>query len=74
MPRAGLDPSWVMSMNEGVADHMRIGHDVIFMFGPYAAVYRDMLCSTIPTSAFCRKVYIKPERVLCCLRLEANFC
>jgi hypothetical protein len=39
MPRPGLDPSWVMSMNEAVADHMRIGHDVIFTFGPYAAVY-----------------------------------
>ncbi|HMH14576.1 MAG TPA: hypothetical protein VK578_15875 [Edaphobacter sp.] len=39
MPRGGLDPSWVASMNEAVASHMKIGHDVIFTFGPYSALY-----------------------------------
>lgn len=39
MPRAGLDPSWMMSMNQAVAQHMRIGHDIVFTFGPYAALY-----------------------------------
>ncbi|MBB5345779.1 hypothetical protein [Tunturibacter empetritectus] len=41
-PRGGIDRSWVMSMNEAVADHMRIGHDVIFTFGPYAAMYSQV--------------------------------
>src|ERR1700730_16822454 len=41
MPRGGLDPSWVMSMNEAAAGHMRFGRDVIFTFGPYAVLYSE---------------------------------
>lgn len=38
-PEAGLDPSWALGMNQAVAQGLRFGHDVIFPFGPYAAVY-----------------------------------
>jgi hypothetical protein len=39
MPRPGLDPSWKFAMNEAVAQHMDIGKDIMFTFGPYASVY-----------------------------------
>jgi hypothetical protein len=39
MPGAGLDGSWVYSMNQAVAQRMVFGHDIIFTYGPYASVY-----------------------------------
>lgn len=39
MPHVGLDPSWVFSMNEAVAQHLRFGKEIIFTFGPYASIY-----------------------------------
>jgi hypothetical protein len=39
MPDAGLDGSWVYSLNQAVAQKMAFGHDIIFTFGPYASVY-----------------------------------
>ena len=38
-PDFGLDPSWVWSMNEIVANQISIGRDITFTFGPYASVY-----------------------------------
>ena len=39
MPAASLDPSWILGMNQVVAQSMRIGTDVVFTFGPYSSVY-----------------------------------
>jgi hypothetical protein len=39
MPHSGLDPSWVLSMNQAVAQNLKIGEDIIFTFGPYVSVY-----------------------------------
>lgn len=39
MPAGGLDPSWVLGMNQAIAQGMVIGRDVIFTFGPYASIY-----------------------------------
>lgn len=39
MPAVGLDPSWVLGMNQAVSQGLRIGKDVIFTFGPYASIY-----------------------------------
>src|ERR1700722_2703922 len=39
MPDAGLDASWVYSINQAVAQKMAFGHDVIFTYGPYASVW-----------------------------------
>jgi hypothetical protein len=39
MPAAGLDPSWMHSMNEAVAQGFAFGKDIIFTFGPYASIY-----------------------------------
>lgn len=40
--RFGFDPSWTLSMNEAVARHMKIGHDMIFTVGPYSALYTQL--------------------------------
>lgn len=34
-----LDPSWTIGINQAVAQGLRFGKDVIFTFGPYAAIY-----------------------------------
>ena len=38
MPASGLDPSWEFAMNQVVARHMHIGKDIVFTYGPYAAL------------------------------------
>lgn len=38
MPQPDLDSSWEYAMNAVVAKHMVIGKDIIFTFGPLAAV------------------------------------
>ncbi|WP_231643069.1 hypothetical protein [Ralstonia syzygii] len=39
MPQAGLDHSWVLGMNQAVAQGLVFGRDIIFTFGPYASIY-----------------------------------
>lgn len=39
MPRMGIDDSWILSMNETISQHLTIGKDLIFTFGPYASIY-----------------------------------
>lgn len=39
MPAFGLDPSWMLAMNQAVAQGLVFGREVIFTFGPYSAVY-----------------------------------
>lgn len=34
-----LDPSWVIGLNQAVAQKIAFGQDLVFTFGPYAAVY-----------------------------------
>jgi hypothetical protein len=38
MPGRGIDPSYSFAMNEAVARHMSFGKDIVFTYGPYAAV------------------------------------
>lgn len=37
--QADLDPSWVIGINQAVAQKMRFGQEIIFTFGPYASIY-----------------------------------
>ena len=37
--QAELDPSWVIGINQAVAQKMRFGQEIIFTFGPYASIY-----------------------------------
>jgi hypothetical protein len=39
MPSSGLDPAWRFSMNQAVAQGLAFGSQVIFTFGPYAAIF-----------------------------------
>jgi hypothetical protein len=41
-PGDGLDSSWSFAMNYALAHGMGFGRDIIFTFGPYAAVYTRM--------------------------------
>lgn len=39
LPNAGLDPSWMFAINQAVAQNSVFGRDIVFTFGPYAAIY-----------------------------------
>jgi hypothetical protein len=38
MPLSGLDPSWVYTMNQAIAQKFVLGRDIIFTYGPYASL------------------------------------
>ncbi len=38
MPLSGLDPSWVYTMNQAIAQKFVLGREIIFTYGPYASV------------------------------------
>jgi hypothetical protein len=38
MPAAGLDYSWHLGDNQAVAQHLRFGKQIMFTYGPYAAI------------------------------------
>ena len=42
MPVPGLDASWMMAMNQAVAQRLVFGRDIIFTFGPYASIYTEL--------------------------------
>ena len=42
MPLAGLDMSWMMAMNQAIAQHLVFGKDIVFTFGPYASIYTKL--------------------------------
>ena len=39
MPEPGLDPSWMLAMNQAIAQKLVMGRDIVFTFGPYASIY-----------------------------------
>lgn len=39
LPGEGLDPSWMLAMNQAIAQGLVIGSEIAFTFGPYAAIY-----------------------------------
>jgi len=36
------DMSWAFALNTAVAEHLQIGKDIIFTFGPYASIYTEL--------------------------------
>ncbi len=42
MPESSSDMSWMMAMNQAVAQHLVFGRDIVFTFGPYASVYSEV--------------------------------
>lgn len=38
LPSAGLDTSWVLGMNQAVSQGLQFGREMVFTYGPYAAV------------------------------------
>ena len=41
MPGDGLDSSWVLGINQAVAQGLAFGRDIVFTFGPYASIYTE---------------------------------
>ncbi len=39
LPVASLDPSWMLAMEQAVAQGFVFGREIVFSFGPYAALY-----------------------------------
>lgn len=39
MPQGGLDGSWRYALEQGMANGMVLGRDLVFTFGPYSSVY-----------------------------------
>lgn len=39
MPSLGIDPSWIMGLNQAVIQHLGFGTQIIWTFGPFAPVY-----------------------------------
>jgi hypothetical protein len=42
MPAPGLDGSWMFAMNQGVAQGLVFGKEMVFTFGPYASIYTGL--------------------------------
>ena len=42
MPSRLLETPWMMAMNQGVAQDLQFGRDIVFTFGPYASVYTEL--------------------------------
>ena len=41
MPAAGLDPSWMLGLNQAIAQGLAFGKDIIFSYGPYSSIYTE---------------------------------
>lgn len=39
MPQIGLDPSWILAINEAVAQGLTFGRDIIYTVGPLASIW-----------------------------------
>ena len=39
LPTNGLDPSWVMGLQQAIVQGLTFGREIIFTYGPYAPVY-----------------------------------
>jgi hypothetical protein len=42
LPVTGVDGSWAYAMNVAVEHHLRFGQDIVFTFGPLAAIYTGL--------------------------------
>lgn len=58
MPQAGLDPSWMMTINQAVAQGLVFGRDLVFTFGPYAAVYTHVFHPDTDALALVASVHV----------------
>lgn len=42
MPAPRLDTSWMMAMNQGFAQGLVFGKEIVFTFGPYTSIYTEL--------------------------------
>lgn len=58
MPAAGLDGGWRYGMEQAMAQGLLIGRDIVFTFGPYAAVYTRNYHPATDTLALLASTYL----------------
>lgn len=58
MPQAGLDPSWMLAINQAVAQGLVFGREVVFTFGPYAAIYTHVFHPATDTLALAGSFHV----------------
>jgi hypothetical protein len=52
MPGESLDPSWVIGINQAVAQHIPFGPGIIFTFGPFGSIYTHAFHPVTDTMMF----------------------
>lgn len=71
-PRSALDSSYLVAMNEAVAQGLRFGKDIVFTFGPLASVYshqylpatdKSMLIGASVLTCALLFLYFEPRRL-----------
>jgi hypothetical protein len=65
MPTAGLDPSWVLGLNQAMAQGLAFGKDIIWTCGPYASLYTKMYHPAIDTLFFASSLFLAIAYWLC---------
>ncbi len=58
MPLAGLDGSWRIGLEQAMAQGLAVGRDMVFTFGPYAAVYTRNYHPATNMLALCASLYL----------------
>lgn len=58
MPLAGLDGSWRIGLEQAMAQGLAVGRDMVFTFGPYAAVYTRSYHPATDNMMLCASLYL----------------
>lgn len=58
MPGSGLDPSWKLAINQAVASGFAFGSDIVFTFGPYAALQTKVYHPATDGIVFVAGIYL----------------
>jgi hypothetical protein len=58
MPADGLEPSWMFAMNQGVAQGLVFGRDIVFTFGPYASIYTELYHPATDRLMICGSLFL----------------
>ena len=58
VPTAGLDPSWALAVNQAAGQGLVFGRDVVFTYGPYAAVMTKYYHPLTDFRTICASLYL----------------
>jgi hypothetical protein len=58
MPVSGLDMSWMIGLNQAVAQHLVFGRDIVLTFGPYASIYTELYHPATDRLMICGSLFL----------------